>query len=131
VRSLKSDQATPCSVSQALDIAMVEARQGYRAPVVFGSQSAATSAETAQEEPTVYVDEEKLKARYIAASQVAAKDYFSCLRHLLVAEQQGSVQIFKQFLKNRQHSLPQKLRLSNKTSITGWIFSVRCEPLAL
>ncbi len=44
---------------------MVEARQGYRAPVVFGSQLAATSVETAQEEPTVYVDEEKLKARYI------------------------------------------------------------------
>ena len=44
---------------------MVEARQGYRAPVVFGSQSAAASAETPQEEPTVYVDEEKLKARYI------------------------------------------------------------------
>ncbi len=59
------DQATPCSVSQALDTAMVEARQGYRAPVVFGSQFAATSAETVKEEPTVYVDEEKLKARYI------------------------------------------------------------------
>ncbi|KAL0018055.1 hypothetical protein WJX77_003983 [Trebouxia sp. C0004] len=42
---------------------MVEARQGYRAPVVFGSQIAATSAETAQEEPTVDVDEDKLKAR--------------------------------------------------------------------
>ncbi|KAL0042542.1 hypothetical protein WJX79_002995 [Trebouxia sp. C0005] len=42
---------------------MVEARQGYRAPVVFGSQFAATAAEKVQEEPTVYVDEEKLKAR--------------------------------------------------------------------
>lgn len=49
--------------SPALDTAMVEARQGYRAPVVFGSQFTATSAETVQEEPTVYVDEENLKAR--------------------------------------------------------------------
>jgi len=65
VRVLEGHQATPCSVSQALDRAMVEARQGYRAPVVFGSQFAATSADTAQEEPAVYVAEEKLKARYI------------------------------------------------------------------
>jgi len=65
VRPLECDQATASSVAQALDTAMVEARQGYRAPVVFGSQFAATSEETAQEEPTVYVDEEKLKARYI------------------------------------------------------------------
>lgn len=65
MRPLECEQATPSSVSQALDIAMVEARQGYRAPVVFGSQLAATSVETAQEEPIVYVDEEKLKARYI------------------------------------------------------------------
>ena len=58
---------------------MVEAK-GYRAPVVFGAQAAAPPSEIHQEDQVVFVDEDKLKARYNSCISLCCQSPFQFLR---------------------------------------------------